>query len=340
MEGVDAFAAANLVPRPWALESQGSGLLMAHREVFGSRSDERWLEWKYGAGQGVGLGLWSGNELAAFCGGLPRRLWWGGRLREGLQIVDVMVRQPWRHGARRQSAFFRVSQSFYESQLGVGRRFEVGYGFPSHRHLQLADRLGVLHDGGPFWAAVWDERAWPAARQAMRDARGWVARPLEPRRDGEVLALAWKLMRGALRQEVVAERDVQTLRWRHLSPAADRPLVWIGLQRAGRALPSAVAVLQPRGHAGAADQALWLDYVGPPQLLRRAWAAVMEESARHGATQLHGWFTNAPWALLEGTQEAARTQAARIGVPTAGAIDALELSHRAWWMMAGDTDFL
>jgi hypothetical protein len=85
---------------------------------------------------------------------------------------------------------------------------------------------------------------------------------------------------------------------------------------------------------------MWLDWIGPPQMLRLAWAHALEASLVSGAAEMHGWFTEAPWKLLSTTAPAASTEAARIGVPLAGEFNWEALAGLSWWMMAGDTDFL
>lgn len=333
----------------------GEALVRTHREVFRSEVDADWFRWKYA--QGVGAGLFNHGELAAFCGGVPRPLWWRGQRLHGLQITDVMVREPWRQVGRRGGAFARVSAALYERQLGSlaaawgggqngmlarGAPFDVGYGFPSHRHLKLAEMLGLLRDGGPVMAAVWTEAARPVMDQVLRDgAKGsdpWLADELDASGALRAAQRGWALMGHALRDEVVGERGWDVLHWRYVAQprgATMGPVRFLGLRRPWHPWFSGVLVLRDDPH-----KTLWLDWIGPPLMLRLAWAHALSLSLRRGAKEMHGWFSARPWALLAQTSAAGSGEVARLGVPVAGRFSKQDLAGASWWMMAGDTDFL
>jgi hypothetical protein len=341
-------------------------LLHAHHEVFGSAVDADWVRWKYGSGMGVGTGLFAGNEMAAFCGGVPRTLWWNGRAVRGLQITDVMVRPAWRLAGRGGGAFAQVSAGLYARQLGsvrlgghtwtAGSPFELGFGFPSHRHLKLAQKLDLLRDGGPVAAAVWTEAATPVMEQVLREgghgAAPWVAEECGQEDAVRAAHRAWTGMQQALAGPgagigsgcgaIVGDRSAQVLRWRHLEqPAAARPgpVRWLVVRRPWHRDATGVLVwrevpAQVRHHT------MWLDWIGPPLMLRQAWAMALRASLAGGAAEMHGWCTAMPWGLLENTSPSGVAEVARLGVPCAGRFGQQELAKMPWWMMAGDTDFL
>ena len=350
---------------PW--RDWSHGLVAAHREVFGSQVDEAWVRWKYGDGLGVGAGLWQEDALAAFCGGVPRRLWWAGRSTRGLQITDVMVRAAWRQAGRRGGAFARVSTALYAAALGEceptatsgacvhSAPFEVGYGFPSHRHLKLAVMLGLLRDGGAVTAAAWTAQARPAAQALMRTHRRQTGalelEVLGPEAALEAAQHGWRRMRADLTDHVVGDRGWAVLDWRYrrapVVPGQGR-VVFLGLRPARLAAPVGVAVIrmapqavdQADAHRDEPRRAMWLDWIGPAEMLGVAWAQGLDWALSAGATELQGWFTDAPWARLKGTSPAAASEVARLGIPVAGRHDAREVTRHPWWMMAGDTDFL
>jgi hypothetical protein len=333
----------------------GVALARAHHEVFGSDVDADWFRWKYA--QGVGAGLFSNEGLAAFCGGVPRTLWWRGQQLKGLQITDVMVREPWRQVGRRGGAFARVCAAFYGRQLGAlaagsgggergasvhGAPFDLGYGFPSHRHLKLAEMLGLLRDGGPVMAAVWTDAARAVMDQVLGDAAPgadpWLAEELDTAEALRAAQRGWSLMRNALHDTVVGERGWEVLHWRYAAQPRGSTLGlvrFLGLRRPWRAWPSGVLVVRDGGH-----KATWLDWIGPPAMLRLAWAHALSSSLSRGAAEMHGWFSARPWAMLTQTSAAGAGEAARLGIPVAGRFTGQELAGASWWMMAGDTDFL
>lgn len=350
-------------------------LVQAHRDVFSSGVDEHWLAWKYGAEGGTGVGLWTGQEWAAFCGGVPRRLWWGAQPLRGLQIVDVMVRPAWRQAGRSGGAFAQVSRALYESTLGCAKpaghkMHQVGYGFPSHRHLRLAERIGLLRDAGPVWAVVWNESSAAVMETVLRQglgAQGSVASsltgegdkrsrsdavmglvPLSPHEARQAVQVAWRRMKPGLAQGIAADRSWPELHWRHQQapPTTGQAAAqwWALRPLAATAAASAslgVVVMRPAHvEAGLLKPALWLDWIGPVEHLRTAWAAALQRCRAQGARELHGWFSSAPWALLQHTQAAHVAEVARIGMPVAGDYRVEDLSRLGWWLMAGDTDFL
>lgn len=314
--------------------SHQRAFLEAHREVFGSAADGDWFDWKYRAGGGLGVGLWSGepaaSELVAFCGGTPRRLRDCGVWRPALQIGDVMVRAAWRSGGRRRGAFFRVSKALYESHLGAGRAFEWGFGFPSHRHLRLAQALGLLHDAGPMMSAVW--------RVGTALGRQWELKPVADDEAGWATVMAgWRGMRSSAAAWVLGDRTPEVVMWRHLRrPVPLRAALW-AVNRPWHAMPVGVAVVNTAQAPGVAH---WLDWIGPTNLLELGLRAAQQVAHQAGCTELHAWMSEGTWNQLGLQGALAHAEVARIGVPVASGLSAQEARHKPWWFMGADTDFL
>jgi hypothetical protein len=336
----------DVTPAP-LLPQHRDAFLQAHREVFASSADEDWYHWKYAAPGNPGLALWQGlpgeSAFMAHCGGTARTLWDRGVRRQALQIGDVMVRQPWRGGVGQSGAFYLASSLFYAQQLGAGKPFEWGYGFPSHRHMKLAVALGLLHDAGPMVSA-----AWPSApvRQAAHGVvtdlgRSWALRRL----DGldaqrHALAAAWRGMRSDAAGWVLGERSPETVLWRHTQkptePGRWPSQLW-ALSRSWGTDPVGVVVVGPGPAPSAAH---WLDWVGPPSLLHLGLQVARHAAAGAGCQEVQAWLSAGPWQQLGPGGTLGHTEAARIGVPAASALSAEEASRRPWWFMGADTDFL
>ena len=345
-----------MTPAPLAPEHRDV-FVQAHREVFASKVDTGWFDWKYAKPANPGWALWDGapgaSPLVAHCGGIARTLLDRGRPRAALQIGDVMVRAPWRRAARRSGAFFRVSDAFYAHHLGPGRHFEWGFGFPSHRHLKLAMALGLLQDAGPMMSAVWPAASvhvprangaggTPVAMQGrLGSARTWLVQRLA---DGAVLrqalAGAWRSMRSDASAWVLGERSPETVLWRHLqkpTAAGQWPAQFWAVQRAGRSAPVGVVIVGPGAGPTAAH---WLDWVGPPRMLPLGLQAAREAAACAGCSEVHAWLSAGPWRLLGPSATLAQREVARIGIPSASSLSAQEAINCPWWFMGADTDFL
>jgi lipopolysaccharide transport system ATP-binding protein len=325
--------------------ADAGALLALHRRVFGSDVDEAWFEWKYVAGRGFGAGLWEGETLVAFCGGVPRTLHdgdghgEGGERRDGavagLQIGDVMVDPAWRGVLTRRGPFFHVSRALYAHALGPGRRFAWGFGFPSERHLRLAQRLQLLHDGGPMHELQW---ALPEAAGAAGGRPEVVELQPDDASWSATVDAAWGQMRASMPGRVFGDRSAQHVRWRYLErPGAACRLLLVGGR--GAAGPAGIAVVSAPG-----GRVQWLDWIGPPSALADALAACLADAAGRGARELWAWASTAVAAAVDDALPAParprRSEVARIGVPVASELGAERLAALPWWWLGGDTDFL
>lgn len=320
--------------------SDTAQVLTLHQRVFGDGTDAHWFDWKYGStrGRGQGVGAWVGDELIAFCGGVPRTLWQNGRSIGGLQIGDVMVHPRWRGILTRHGPFFHVSRQFYDSRLGGnGQPFALGYGFPSERHLKLAVLLGLLRDEGRIESLQWQVSSaapdWPCT---------WRCEELHWSDNRLAVALtgAWTAMQGRMGNLRFGERDTRYLCWRYrdrallAGPLARNYRLW-SLRRAWSDKCQGVLVLQRQG-----DELQWLDWIGAPDLLALAQRACMTLARRLGAHSVSLWASNAVASSLAGTAITQRSVCAGLGVPSASASPPAGTPGADWWLMGGDTDFL
>lgn len=316
----------------------GQQVLALHREVFGPDADIGWMDWKYGqqAGQGRGraCGVWHGERLIAHCGGLPRLLWRQGRPVDGMQIGDVMVAPQWRGMMTRRGPFFHVSQAFYQRQLGAGQAHQVGYGFPSERHLRLAVTLKLLWDGGPVHALTW-RTASPAASLPW----SWVWKELPAQASGfdAIVNHAWAGMRADSPQLTLGQRDAAYLRWRYVRRPGGTPprYRFFTLRRRWSRQPAGVAVLSLQG-----AQAMWQDWVGPVRHMPLAAQACRFQAAQAGASHLSLWASPLLAQQLAGTGVDNSSVTAWLGIPRASTIAPEDFAAMNWWLMGGDTDFL
>lgn len=332
--GVDALVARELQA------PHGAAMRALHEAVFGAPCSAQWADWKYGEGEARGLGLWddAAQEMVAFCGGLPRMLWWRHRRVPALQVGDVMVRQAWRGVLRRHGAFYRASAGFYESALGPGSDRVMAYGFPNARHMALAERLELAHDAGPLWVMHWGSVEAALGLQA----RPWRLMPDDPQWAACVQA-AWQRMQSAGSAWLMGQRDAGSLHWRYQRRPQHPVQFWV-VPDEGRDVRG-VLVLDMEQH----DPAMWLDWIGAPQDVPLALRAVRQVASTLGLGTVQAWVSSALRERLSTAPALLCEQAARIGVPRASAWlraaaspwGALPPVHTLpWWFMGGDTDFL
>jgi hypothetical protein len=315
-------------------------VLGLHQLVFGDGADERWFDWKYSvaSGRGQAVGAWAGEALIAFCGGVPRTLQQRGQTFRGLQIGDVMVHPHWRGILTRRGPFFHVSEQFYASRLGADSKpFEIGYGFPSERHLKLAVLLGLLQDDGRVEALHWKlSNPTPALAWTWRCEELQAGTPLWERAIGS----AWRAMAKSMGDAMVGQRDISYMRWRyadraHLTGPLARHYRYWGLRRAWSSRCEGFVVMEVKDKL-----AHWLDWVGPPALMALGHQVISQAAHREGAQELSAWASKAVANALAETSISHRNVCAGLGVPQASRLPNGRAPREHWWLMGGDTDFL
>jgi len=329
--------------RPMALRPLSAGeapaLIALHNQVFGSSVDGAWFDWKYGAGTGggLGMGLWHDGQMIAFCGGVPRQFCLGSQLQMGtayLQIGDVMVRPDWRAVLTRRGVFYTVSQAFYDAQIGANAAYTAGFGFPSARHLKLAEKLGLLRGTGEMVELIWSSAAFtPSDTSLWR----WRLQPITPGQDGfeSTLSTCWARMRQSLPNALLGERTPAYVRWRFGS----RPNTHCEFWALKRPWPSRPVGLLVVSQPVAGQPCRWLDWIGPAQGLALAGRMAWRRVQRAGVQQMSTWASSEVATLL-GPQAHSQHTVAPIGVPTRSLLPSAGSFAIPWWFMAGDTDFL
>jgi hypothetical protein len=319
--------------------------LKLHQEVFGSSADPVWFHWKYKLGQAVGMSLWSGERMVAHCGGIPRSVWHHGELKQDLQIGDVMASPEWRGALTRQNPFFHVSEGLYQSFVGAGKAFFMGFGFPNDRHLRLAVKLGIGWRIGEVHQLKWLVHSdKPAA------SLGWFWRSdlVGSSASKKTLALqssvdrAWQRMQQdpASLKYSLGQRDWAQFEWRYLQ-RPDKRYQFVVLRRPWSSSSSAchgIAVLSAPAEKGA--PLLWLDWIGPLDLLTTAHRMVMQVAQQQQASCVLSWASAEVEKALQSTGIDAFETCAVMGVPVASDLTAEQAQNLHWWAMAGDTDFL
>jgi len=168
-------------------------------DVFGHEFAPAFQHWKYGDGRGVGMGVWDADGLlVGHYGGGIRPVAAGAQQVVAVQMQDVMVAPSARDVLARMGPFGRMTRAAMHDWFAPGQSGVWGFGFPSARHLQLGQRLGlyhaldvvqawswpVVHGGGgsalevqalDWWDAGQLRRVSDLARDVAPSALGWLA---------------------------------------------------------------------------------------------------------------------------------------------------------------------
>ena len=327
--------------------------LALHQEVFGSSADPVWFDWKYKLGKAVGMSLWHGQRMVAHCGGIPRHVLHQGVVQHDLQIGDVMVSPEWRGALTRQNPFFHVSEGLYQTFLGAEKAFHMGFGFPNDRHMRLAVKLGIGWRIGEVHQLRWNLDA-KASTGAFN--LGWLWRDVVmPSSAIETLVShdagdahaslqlaveqAWQRMQSDAQtlKYSMGQRDWAQFEWRYIK-RPDKRYQFVVLKRPWSSQCAGIAVVSAPAEPGAA--LLWLDWIGPTQLITTAQRMVMKLALAQHASCVTCWASAALEEALAGTAIDSIETCAVMGVPRASNLTADEAQNLRWWAMAGDTDFL
>jgi Acetyltransferase (GNAT) domain len=302
--------------------------------VFGKPMSEPFWRWKYLNGNGHALGVWQGDVLVAHYGGIGADIVMDGQAKRAVQIVDVMVDPAVRSAVRRTSPFFLATSSFLERFIGFSQPYLLGYGFPSHRHLQLAAHLRLYAAVGAM-----SELHFPTAPPVtLRDALyQWKALPAPAfAAQAAEFDQLWQRMQQSLPAAIIVRKDAARIRHRYLDHPEHAYQLWVLRHRlTGTAVATVVLKVE-------AARVLLMDVVGPLPVLARVLRLTARLAWQHWQLPLTLWLSTAQVEKLQLPAQHLQVNALPISTPaniwTAGPPPA-ELQDR-WWLMAGDTDFL
>ena len=194
-------------PPVWRLGWVRSAQESAWHELFkasfgGSLSSSLW-RWKYRDTERQGVGVWKGDKLQAFYGGMPRAISYFGQSAMALQICDAMVDPLQSDAFTRDAPFHMAAATFAEQQLGDGRSHLLDFGFSESRHLSQIEALGLSAQ-----VDAMTEIRWPAlsGSPVLRT----FARPLDES-NAAVVDRLWMEMKRVLQTSIVGVRDWASL---------------------------------------------------------------------------------------------------------------------------------
>ena len=295
-------------------------------QAFGYRIDPALWRWKYRDTAAPGMGVWRDGQLVAFYGAMPRPVRFLGEPAATVQIGDVMV-HPAERGVMTRSGPFQIAAStFIDRSVGYGRPQLFGFGFPTAKALQVAQKLGLYEGVDQIceltWSAgpTWTERLLRCVPAGPQDAAA--------------IDKLWHKMAQDFRDSIVGVRDARYVEERyrkHPTVAYECLLVRRVLTGAPQGL---VVVRRPEP-----DRVELMDLVGPRRNFPALIAAVRRWAADRGANRVTAWLTESHAGVLAPTspqrQQLDLVVPANVWSPGPSA----EQLRGRWWLMAGDTDF-
>lgn len=282
--------------------------------------------WKYRDADRLGVGVWNGDDLVAFYGGMPRAIIYLGKPAMAVQIGDVMVHPSQRGLLTRNGPFKIAAATFIEQQVGFDRPNLLAFGFPEDKAVRLGERIGLYAQVDSM-----TEVRWPALRK--RTVLQAFARPVSDSNAAAVDKL-WEEMKRALQNSIVGVRNWAFVRSRYLMhPLRPYSVFLVRRRFSGAAL--GVVVLRDRQEQGVE----LVDIVAPPERFHELLHVGRRYAARMGRAEVFTWITTSHLAMLAaaGGNKIPLSLVIPVTIWSSGPTPD-ELRGR-WWLMAGDTDF-
>ena len=302
------------------------------KDVFNQDLSQAFYAWKYQDGQSGAVGVFRAGKLVAHYAGIGADILLQGKPARALQIVDVMVSVEARQSVRANSPFFLAASSFLQSHIGFEQPYLLGYGFPSERHLKLAQHLKLY---APVGGMTELNIEFSEGKKIIDLGFRW--RELDQANWSQYTARideVWKEMQSSLVSGIVVRRDAKRIAYRYLqNPQQHYHLFLMESRLTGK--PSALVVLKRE-----AERLLLMDIVAPIKKVQNTLRLTAELVNRQFSLPLFAWFSSSYAAQIAPTT--ARLSALPIRTPANVWTDGpkpAELMNR-WWLTAGDTDFL
>lgn len=303
-------------------------------QCFDGKFDEALWRWKYGEGRGNAVVVIEDGQLIAHYGGAARAIRYFGETASAMQICDVMVLPGKRSFFSRRGHFFTTAASFLDLHVGYTARHLLGFGFPNLKAMHVATRLGLYRKTDDF---IEIGVSGDGIEVGGRDAGIQCSRDDGSVIDGPEYDALWKTFSGRLTEAIVGERDAGHMDYRYRNHPG-RHYQYYCLRNPDGGL-RALAVV--REHE---SRCLLMDIVAAPEDISVCLPVLAEflQSSVHTLAQppLKCWITagHAHWFDAPGSSR----HDLGIEIPCNAWSDGPlpEQLQGAWWLTAGDMDFL
>lgn len=321
-------------PQPLAVRELGPADAAEMRalfsEVFRKEMTQALWDWKYARPHSVALGVWRDGRMIAHYGGMGVDISYKGQPSTAVQICDVMVNVSARQAVRKTSPFYISTSTFIDRYIGYERKFLLGYGFPSDRHMDLAAHLNLYGGVGRMWELSWDLATPPRMPLLLRTEPVDAASFARHRATLDALAAR---QRGELPDRIIVRKDAAFIKWRFLDNPQERyELRLVKHRLTGKAIGLCVFKVE-------AERVLWMEV-----LAAREHLPALAQVARAVTWQLERRKLGLWCAAADVTAFGTVTQAVELPITTPTNVrrpgPAPEELKDRWWLLAGDTDWL
>ncbi|MDO9478034.1 MAG: GNAT family N-acetyltransferase [Pseudohongiella sp.] len=298
-------------------------------DSFSAPFDPALWSWKYDSGRGASVVAERGGQAVAHYGGAIRQIVYFSEHRKAVQICDVMVSPEERGFFSRNSLFFKTAASMLEQYAGYKADNLLGFGFPNLKAMHVAQRLGLYDKTDELMQIA----LAPQLPEASLPDEGW--RVCIAEFDRTLRAHAeqlWLQMKAGFANAIIGVRDGDYLSYRFLQ----RPGLSYNCYTVMKGqVVKAVAFSREHG-----DRQLLMDIIAAPEHLEDALLSILRSAGQN--RPYHFWLTAGQLARVTTQADHFHIAATGIQIPCNRWSPGPETQRLkgAWWLTAGDMDFL
>lgn len=300
--------------------------------------DEEIWDWKYvqGDGKSVVARLNKQGDIVAHYGGSPRKIVYFGEASMAIQPCDVMVDPSIRTQYGKGSLFFEMAATFLEREIGNTVTHLLGFGFPNQKTMNISKRLGLYEKTDDFIEIVYPvsktSEELPRHHASIEDYD-----PLDAASREELDSL-WVAMKNDYRDGIIGVRDAEYIQHRYVNhPFSKTKQYRCVIIRADSSKP-ALAFAVMKEHEG---DKLLMDLICPAALMKSAISILIQELSRdERVAALRLWLTSSGKDKVFTDGAVVNELGIEIPCNNWNPGPSAALLHEAWWLTAGDMDFI
>ena len=300
--------------------------------------DEELWNWKYfqGGGKCIVARLDKQSGIVAHYGGAPRKIVYFGEPSMAIQPCDVMVHPSIRKQYGKGSLFFEVAATFLEREIGNTANHLLGFGFPNQKTMNISKRLGLYEKTDDFIEIVYpvlqaiDEKAQHQAVVIDYD-------PFDDAFREELLSL-WAAMKEDYKDGIIGVRDADYIQHRYVThPFSKAKQYRCVIIREGDS-KQVLAFAVMKEHDG---DKLLMDLVCPVVKMKSAISVLNQNLSRiEGDAVLRFWVTSSGKDKVFISGAIVNELGIEIPCNSWSPGPSAVTLNGAWWLTAGDMDFI
>lgn len=286
-------------------------------------------QWKYGEGRGASIAASKGNRVVAHYGGMIRAIEYFGVRESAVQIGDVMVLPQERGFFSRSGLFFRTAAAMLEEYAGYSAKHLLGFGFPNIKAMHVAQRLKLYQKTDDLVSLTLDSltESDNGADEAVQSVKVGQWESI----NDHLLDQLWERMKESLLDSIVGVRDADYLRFRYQQRPGQTYHLLI-VDEKGKT-PGVVIY---RGHG---EQDMVMDVIAAANDVAAVLEAAMQYRKEQGREMFY-WLTRGQLRRIKTENFLIADTAIQIPCNAWSRGPARDVLKEAWWLTAGDTDFL